>query len=477
MIRTENRGLSNARNTGWQAAHGDIVAYIDDDAYPDPHWLHYLASAFLNTMNTTHAAVGGPNIAPPTDGPIAECVAHAPGGPTHVLLSDREAEHIPGCNMAFRRSCLEAIGGFDPQFRVAGDDVDVCWRLQQEGWTLGFNPAAVVWHHRRNSVRAYLRQQKGYGKAEALLERKWPEKYNVAGHLKWAGRVYGVPYVRWRAGRIYHGIWGLAPFQSLYEPAPGMADALPMMPEWYLLIALLGMLSALSLYWPPLKLAWPLFACAVCAPLVQAGRSAARVCFANSPMSRAGRMKLRLTTACLYLLQPLARLNGRLRHGLTLWRKRVIGGFAFPRPWLANIWSKRSLGAEERLHAVEATLRARGSLPLRGGNFDPWDLEVRGGLLGSARMFIAVEYHGDGRQLLRIRSWPRCSLAGAAPTLVFAGLCLGAGHDGCWEACAALGGITLLLVLRILNECAAATGAFLGAVRKIEREEKCDEPA
>ena len=48
---------------------------------------------------------------------------------------------------------LLAIGGFDPQFRVAGDDVDVCWRLQERGWTLGFSPAAMVWHHRRGTVR------------------------------------------------------------------------------------------------------------------------------------------------------------------------------------------------------------------------------------------------------------------------------------------------------------------------------------
>src|SRR5438128_5963809 len=275
VIRTENCGLSDARNTGWQAATGEIVAYIDDDAYPDPHWLHYLANTFLNTMNVTHAAVGGPNLPPPTDGPVAECVAHAPGGPTHVLLSDREAEHIPGCNMAFRTSCLEAIGGFDPQFQVAGDDVDVCWRLQQQGWTLGFSPAAVVWHHRRNSIGAYLRQQNGYGKAEALLEKKWPEKYNSAGHLKWAGRVYGIPHARWRAGRIYHGSWGLAPFQSLYEPGPGMLDALPRTPEWYLLIGLLGLLSVLSLYWAPLKLGLPLLLFAVGGPLVQASRCAA----------------------------------------------------------------------------------------------------------------------------------------------------------------------------------------------------------
>ncbi len=94
LIRTENRGLSSARNTGMEAATGEIVAYLDDDAYPDPHWLTYLAATF---MSTTHVGVGGSNIAPAGDGPIANCIANAPGNPVHVLLSDQEAEHIPGC--------------------------------------------------------------------------------------------------------------------------------------------------------------------------------------------------------------------------------------------------------------------------------------------------------------------------------------------------------------------------------------------
>src|SRR5213594_1526393 len=187
LIRTPNRGLACARNTGLAAATGEIVAYLDDDAYPDPHWLTYLVATFLNPLGGRFAGVGGPNIPPPDDGPIAECVGYAPGGPSHVLLTSCKAEHIPGCNMAFRKASLQAIGGFDPQFRVAGDDVDVCWRIRQRGWTIGFSPAAMVWHHRRNSVRAYLRQQWGYGEAEALLERKWPEKYNMAGHLRWVG--------------------------------------------------------------------------------------------------------------------------------------------------------------------------------------------------------------------------------------------------------------------------------------------------
>jgi GT2 family glycosyltransferase len=298
VISTKNQGLSNARNIGLEAATGEIVAYIDDDAYPDPHWLTYLAATF---MRTTHAGVGRPNIAPPGDGLIADCIAHAPGGPVHVLLSDKEAEHIPGCNMAFRKAALQEIDGFDPQFCSAGDDVDLCWRLQQMGWTLGFSPAAMVWHHRRNSVHAYWKQQMGYGKAEALLEKKWPEKYNAAGHLKWSGRVYGNghAYIFGRTWRIYYGVWGGAPFQSLYERAPVVLPSLPLMPEWYLVILVLAWLSALGTLWTPLFLALPLLAFGVAAPFAQAVLSAARAPFTSLPPSPIDRLKLRGLTAFL----------------------------------------------------------------------------------------------------------------------------------------------------------------------------------
>ena len=136
LIRVKNGGLSKARNIGWQQASGEVVAYLDDDAYPDRDWLTYLANTFLET---DFVGVGGPNIPPSGDGVVADAVGYAPGGPSHVLLDDTVAEHIPGCNMAFRRAHLEAIGGFDERFRVAGDDVDVCWRLQERGWKLGFS--------------------------------------------------------------------------------------------------------------------------------------------------------------------------------------------------------------------------------------------------------------------------------------------------------------------------------------------------
>ena len=375
LIRTENSGLSSARNTGLAAATGEIVAYTDDDARPDSHWLTYIASSF---MSTEHAAIGGPNIAPPGDGPIANCVANAPGGPVHVLLTDQVAEHIPGCNMAFRRERLIEIGGFDPRYRVAGDDVDICWRLQERGWTVGFSPAAMVWHHRRNSIRTYWKQQQGYGKAEALLEAKWPERYNAAGHVSWVGRLYGkgLTETLWsRSGQIYRGTWGTAPFQSLYQPAPGDLASLPMMPEWYLVIFVLAALSVFGLIWAPLLVTLPLLVLATAAPLVQAGLSAGRASFADPPESRHDRLRMRVLTALLHLLQPLARLLGRLRFGLTLWRRFAWRGLTRPRPREMKVWSECWQAPEDRLRAIEERLKQDGAVVLHGGGFDNWDLD------------------------------------------------------------------------------------------------------
>ncbi len=112
-IVTENQGVSSARNEGFRAATGDIVAYIDSDAEAEPDWLAYLARTFLEG---DYAAVGGPNLIPDEDNWIAKCVYRSPGGPTQVMLDDQRAEHIPGCNMAFWRQALVETGGLDPSY-------------------------------------------------------------------------------------------------------------------------------------------------------------------------------------------------------------------------------------------------------------------------------------------------------------------------------------------------------------------------
>jgi len=410
--------------------------------------------------------VGGPNIAPPGDGLIADCVARAPGGPVHVLLSDREAEHIPGCNMAFRKECLEAIGGFDPQFRTAGDDVDVCWQLQERGWTLGFHPAALVWHHRRNSVRTYWKQQIGYGRAEAMLERKWPEKYNGPGHVRWAGRIYGpsmTPLLGFRRGRIYHGVWGGAPFQSLYEPASNLLESLPQMPEWHLMTATLAVLAAASLTYPPFGPAVPLFLGAVALSLAQAGVTAAHVALPRG-LSRVGRVTRRLLTTALYIAQPLARLRGRLQEGLTPWRRRATPGRAPLWPTKTSIWCDRPEPQEQRLRAIETRLRAQHACVLRGEELDDWDLEVRGGILGVARLVMGVEDHAGGKQLVRVRWWPKAPMRGPILSLVFAALGAAAASAHLWAAAALLGLGAVLPALHIIEQSMAAMATIASVV-------------
>jgi GT2 family glycosyltransferase len=187
LVAIDHAGLSVARNEGLRASSNELIAYLDADAYPTPEWPYFLALAF---DGPDVAGAGGPNLAPPSDPPGARLVAQAPGGPVHVLTSNDRAEHVPGCNMAFWRDALVNLGGFDPVFQTAGDDVDLCWRLLDRDLEIGFHPAAVVWHHRRSCARAYLRQQRFYGHSEALIEARHPERFTVLGTARWLGTIY-----------------------------------------------------------------------------------------------------------------------------------------------------------------------------------------------------------------------------------------------------------------------------------------------
>jgi GT2 family glycosyltransferase len=449
LVSTENRGLASARNTGLEAACGEIVAYIDDDARPDPHWLRYLVATM---EDGGFAGAGGPNIPPQDDSPVARCVAEAPGGPVHVLTSDREAEHVPGCNMAFRRSALEDVGGFDPQFRVAGDDVDICWRLLDSGRRLGFSPAAVVWHSRRPSVRAYLRQQRGYGAAEALLERKWPDRYGPAGRARWRGRLYGPGLVSGIGrSRIYYGTWGSEPFQSLYGAPRGRLAALGSHPEWHLLIAALAAASLAALWWAPLVAAVPLLCAALVATAGPGARAAARAPFMRERGGRARRARMWLLTTVLHLAQPLARLRGRMR--TPSWRPSRPPRPVPPWPRTRLQWSDEWESAEDRIAAIRRGACADRAPVFCGGIWDRWDLHLRGGLLGGARLRVGLEEHGGGRQLMRTRITPHVPAAALAVVSVLAVVAALAAGVHVWTAAALLGVAATALGARLAWEC------------------------
>jgi glycosyltransferase involved in cell wall biosynthesis len=466
VISTENRGLSSARNTALAAASGEIVAFIDDDAMPDPQWVSYLVDTF---RRCEFAAVGGPNLPVPGDGMVADAVAAAPGNPIHVLLSDREAEHIPGCNSAFLASALREIGGFDPQFNTAGDDVDVCWRLHDSGRRIGYSPAAVVWHHRRTTVRGYLRQQRGYGRAEAMLERKWPARYSAGGHVTWRGRIYGDAAPRQPAGarrwRIYHGVWGTAPFQFLYEPARGDMNAMILMPEVYLAIGLVTLLVAVGALWTPLLFLAPILVAVAGGLAVRAVTTATAARFPTRGLSASEALARRALTGLLHVLQPLVRLEGRLRHGLTPWRRFTTRGGVVPVPRRLERWSEEWVEPAAWVRSFEHEIAAAGAVVRRGGEFDSWDLETRGGVLAGVRVSTVVEEHGSGRQLIRMRCRPRYSATALAIAAALFALAAAAAVDGAAVAAGILAAVGAALGLRTLGEASSALAVTARVLR------------
>src|SRR2546428_9954203 len=102
-----------------------------------------LVTRFLSSVVV---AVRGPNLPPPDESRVASCVAVSPGAPTHVLLDDEVAEHIPGCNMAFRRNALDAIGGVGRRITTVGHELNLLFPLQMKVWTIKRNPVDVRVH-------------------------------------------------------------------------------------------------------------------------------------------------------------------------------------------------------------------------------------------------------------------------------------------------------------------------------------------
>jgi GT2 family glycosyltransferase len=398
-IHQDNLGLSVARNVGLCAATGAIVAYTDSDCFADCDWLSHL----VHQLDRTDAvAVGGPNLTP-EDGKVTACIAACPGQPTHVLESDQQAEHIPGCNMAFRREALDRINGFDPQFRKAGDDVDICWRLQQAGEWITFAPGAVVWHHRRQGPKAYLKQQAGYGEAEALLLFKHPERFNRRGESKWRGVMYGMGLSGIRLGRslIYQGTFGSGLFQCLYQPASAHWAMVPATLEWNAAATAVG-IAALA--WPIL---WTVAAAMFALSLVVAALSARQARIAPQH----DRLSSRLLVVALSYVQPLVRSYHRYRTRLCYFQSaasapwptdKASSTFSLNGRQKSAYWSETGIGRLKMLNrALELLSQYRWGRVVDSG-WTAWDLRVYCDPLVYLQVRTTEENHGGNNRLIRV---------------------------------------------------------------------------
>lgn len=143
--------IAAARNEGVRAGNGDIVAFCDDDAVPEPFWLKRLVAPFDNDgVGAAGGQVLGRNgVTYYWNAPDIDCCANELAVVRLAGIQPGSADRAMvtlGTNCAFRRRALVELGGFDVAFRYFLDEADLNWRLARAGWLTEFVPNAVVHH-------------------------------------------------------------------------------------------------------------------------------------------------------------------------------------------------------------------------------------------------------------------------------------------------------------------------------------------
>jgi len=221
---------SRKKNAGWQAARAEIVAFLDDDVAALPDWADRILAPF---RDASVRIVSGPGLVPDDARGFARWGGLALSSAAAGYVSERYRGGSPtpraapwsriiGCNMAWRRAALEAVGGFDPAF-WPGEEMIAAWRAAGAGAAAGAlmaHPGAAVFHEPRATVGSFWRQVVGYGATRLRLIRagtavEWPTLLPAAAlpvaaallalatRFRWAAGV-------WAAGAVGYGVFALA---------------------------------------------------------------------------------------------------------------------------------------------------------------------------------------------------------------------------------------------------------------------------
>lgn len=162
----EQASLAYARNVGASVARGAVLAFCDADDEVHPDWLDHLVRAC-----PANGIAGGQL----DFSRLNDAASRYWRGYTNRM---ERLPQIGGCdfavgaNFACRKATFREVGGCDPRFVAAFDDVDLSWRIQERGGAVRWVPQAIVDYRLRQDVRSTVRQQCGYGQAEVTFYAK-----------------------------------------------------------------------------------------------------------------------------------------------------------------------------------------------------------------------------------------------------------------------------------------------------------------
>ena len=180
VIPTGKTRPAEKRNLGIQKAKGEIVAFLDDDAYPIANWLEHAVKYF--TLPDV-GGVGGPGVTPPGDPFMAQaggCVYAnllVSGNFRWRYIGDRvrsNVDDVPSCNLFVRRETLLAINGYRTDF-WPGEDTILCIDIVfGQKKRIIYDPWAIVYHHRRPLFGPHLRQIGRYALHRGHFAKRFP---------------------------------------------------------------------------------------------------------------------------------------------------------------------------------------------------------------------------------------------------------------------------------------------------------------
>ena len=166
----EKKGIPSARNSGIADAKGNILVFTDDDCTFDKNWLKHVVKHFDAPKV---GAVGVPDMNPKEDSFFARCVDYTinslvGAGGVRRKNGMRIARYYPRAfGMAIPKAVIEKVGGFDESL-FAGEDIELSYKIRKAGYLLKYEPRAIVWHKRRNTLSGFSKQilTRGYTRIE-----------------------------------------------------------------------------------------------------------------------------------------------------------------------------------------------------------------------------------------------------------------------------------------------------------------------